>query len=102
MRQVRVCVDTTIFAYAPTAAEAIVWARKFLELQPADAPRPDMAEVVAVEPRGNGYDVKFKLSYSWWEPEQCPQCGGTAWAGGTDADPRPWCKQCGAPQPDGE
>ena len=29
----------------------------------------------------------------------CRKCGGTSWGGGTDADPRPWCNKCNAPQP---
>jgi hypothetical protein len=33
------------------------------------------------------------------EKRVCPNCGGTSWGGGTDADPRPWCNGCGEPQP---
>lgn len=29
----------------------------------------------------------------------CPKCGGTSWGGGTDANPRPWCNNCGEDQP---
>lgn len=57
----------------------------------------NMREHLVVELYGSdGLDLQSLLERTG---PQCP-CGKTTrWVGGTDADPRPRCDACGAPQP---